>query len=67
MSVLNVSEVSSLMLTSILAMCGLGQQMVAYSHFEYALAVPVLEMLHRQFIEKIIDNREQVFFFSYFP
>uniref|UniRef100_F1KUB3 DNA-directed RNA polymerase n=1 Tax=Ascaris suum TaxID=6253 RepID=F1KUB3_ASCSU len=60
MSVLNVSEVSSLMLTSILAMCGLGQQMVAYSHFEYALAVPVLEMLHRQFIEKIIDNREQL-------
>uniref|UniRef100_A0A915BIX9 DNA-directed RNA polymerase n=1 Tax=Parascaris univalens TaxID=6257 RepID=A0A915BIX9_PARUN len=60
MSVLDVSEVSSLMLTSILAICGLGQQMVAYSYFEYALAVPILEVLHRKFIEKITHNRQQL-------
>ncbi|VDM48573.1 unnamed protein product [Toxocara canis] len=59
MSVLNVSEVASLVLTSVLAMCGQGQHLIAYSVFEYALAAPVLEVLHRKFIDKLIEDKQQ--------
>ncbi|VDK47255.1 unnamed protein product [Anisakis simplex] len=60
LDVLDPSEVASSVMTSVLSMCGLGQHLIVYSQFEYSLAEPVLEIIHRKFITKFIDEPEKL-------
>lgn len=59
-NVMDVSECVSKVIASLLAICCQGQNFVAWSIFENALAAPVLEALNERFAQKVAGDRKQV-------
>lgn len=57
---LRANEIAELMLNSILSMCGQGQDLVPYYSFELEISDPIFETIHKKFVNKFVDNIDQV-------
>ncbi|MFH4981752.1 hypothetical protein AB6A40_008461 [Gnathostoma spinigerum] len=61
LSILDPSECACLMLSSLLVICSQGQELVPCSQVEYALAEPILDVIHQKFTDKLIEDKENLF------
>uniref|UniRef100_A0A1I7X5E5 HECT domain-containing protein n=1 Tax=Heterorhabditis bacteriophora TaxID=37862 RepID=A0A1I7X5E5_HETBA len=59
LSILSISELSTLILESVLAVCSQGQEFIQFSLFQYSLVSPLIQLIHNKFIERVgVDEKE---------
>ncbi|TKR67225.1 hypothetical protein L596_023410 [Steinernema carpocapsae] len=60
LSVLPTSVITNSVMKSVLTTVGLGQNLVGISQMEYALAEPIIGMIHNSFINATVTNKKEL-------